>query len=381
MKIIHTADWHLGKSLKNQPLLDDQNYILQEFLKFIDAENPDAVIIAGDIYDRSIPPVDAVNLFDEIIFKIVERKIPVLCISGNHDSAARLNFGCRLFERSKFFIETLPNEKPKNIILSDNFGEVYFSLIPFFEPAEIENKFGTEEKIDADAANKFYIAEARKNIPAGKRSVAVAHLFVTGGKISESERKFVGAVENVSAENFSAYNYTALGHLHKPQTMKKTGGIVRYSGSLLKYSFDEVNYDKGVTLVEIGGGETSYRHINLIPRRDVRVVEGTVEELLKFSRTEDYIHANLTDKNHVLNAMDKLRNAAFPNILSIKFTNIEREFENANALALREESSVLEQFADFFEYSTGEKLEGDYKSAMEKFLTELKKSGGAQDLQ
>lgn len=381
MKIIHTADWHLGKSLKNQPLIDDQNYILQEFLKFIDAENPDAVIIAGDIYDRSIPPVDAVNLFDEIIFKIVERKIPVLCISGNHDSAARLNFGRRLFERSKFFIETLPNEKPKNIILSDNFGEVYFSLIPFFEPAEIENKFGTEEKIDADAANKFYIAEARKNIPAGKRSVAVAHLFVTGGKISESERKFVGAVENVSAENFSAYNYTALGHLHKPQTMKKTDGIVRYSGSLLKYSFDEVNYDKGVTLVEIGGGETSYRHINLIPRRDVRVVEGTVEELLKFSRTEDYIHANLTDKNHVLNTMDKLRNAAFPNILSIKFTNIEREFENANALALREESSVLEQFADFFEYSTGEKLEGDYKSAMEKFLKELKKSGGAQDLQ
>ena len=374
MKFIHTADWHLGKSLKNQSLIDDQNYILQEFLKLVDAEKPDAIIIAGDIYDRSIPPVDAVNLFDEIIFKIVERKIPVLCISGNHDGAARLKFGSRLFERSKFFIETLPNENPKNIVLNDNFGEIYFSLIPFFEPAEIQNKFGTEEKIDADAANKFYIAEARKNIPDDKRSVAVAHLFVTGGAVSESERKFVGAVENVSAENFSAYNYTALGHLHKPQTMKKSGYIVRYSGSLLKYSFDEVNYDKGVTLVEIGaGGETSCRHINLIPRRDVRVVEGTVEELLKSARSEDYIHANLTDKNHVLNAMDKLRNAAFPNILSIKFTNIEREFENANALALREESSVLEQFADFFEYSTGEKLEGDYKSAMEKFLTELKK--------
>lgn len=374
MKVIHTADWHLGKSLKNQSLLDDQNYILQEFLKLVDAEKPDAIIIAGDVYDRSIPPVDAVNLFDEIIFKLVERKIPVLCISGNHDGAARLNFGSRIFERSKFFIETLPNENPKNVILNDNFGEIYFSLIPFFEPAEIENKFDTAEKINADAANKFYISEARKNIPENKRSVAVAHLFVTGGKISESERKFVGAVENVSAENFSQYKYTALGHLHKPQTMKKTGYIVRYSGSLLKYSFDEVNYDKGVTVVEIdGGGKTSYNHINLIPRRDVRVVEGTVEELLKSARSEDYIHANLTDKNHVLNAMDKLRNAAFPNILSIKFTNIEREFENANALALREESSVLEQFADFFEYSTGEKLEGEYKSAMEKFLTELKK--------
>ena len=371
MKFIHTADWHLGKSLKNQSLIEDQYYILQEFLKLVDAENPDAIVIAGDIYDRSIPPVDAVNLFDEVIFKIVEKKIPVLCISGNHDSAARLNFGSRLFERSKFFIETLPNEKPKNVILNDEFGEVYFSLIPFFEPVEMQDKISAE-KVDANAANKFYIEEARKNIPANKRSVAVAHLFVTGGKISESERKFVGAVENVSAENFSSYNYTALGHLHKPQTMKKTGYVVRYSGSLLKYSFDEVNYSKGITIVNIDGkGETSFEHKNLTPRRDVRIVEGTMEELRQFERTEDYIHANLTDKNHVLNAMEKLRNSAFPNILSIKFVNLENEIENANA-TLREDVSIIEQFADFYEYSTGEKLEGDYRSTMENILNELK---------
>ena len=373
MKIIHTADWHLGKSLKNQSLIDDQDYILKEFLKLIEEEKPEAVIIAGDIYDRSIPPVEAINLFDEIIFKITEKKIPVLCINGNHDGAERLNFGSRFFERSNFFITTLPNEKPKNIILNDKFGEIYFSLIPFFEPAEIENKFELE-KIDADAANKFYISEARKNIPDNKRSVAVAHLFVTGGKVSESERKFVGAVENVSAENFSAYNYAALGHLHKPQTIKKTGYIVRYSGSLLKYSFDEANYDKGVTIVEIeGNGETSFEHVNLKPRRDVRVVNGTFYELKKLARSEDYIHANLTDKNHVLNAMDNLRNAVFPNILSIKFTNLEQEIDGAKKLPLREEVSTLEQFADFFEYSTNEKFEGDCKIAMEKFLIELTK--------
>lgn len=371
MKFIHTADWHLGKSLKNQSLIDDQNYILQEFLKLVDAEKPDAILIAGDIYDRSIPPVDAVNLFDEVIFKIVEKKIPVLCISGNHDSAVRLNFGSRLFERSKFFIETLPNENPKNIILNDKFGEVYFSLIPFFEPVEMQEKISAE-KVDANAANKFYIAEARKNIPANKRSVAVAHLFVTGGKISESERKFVGAVENVNVANFSDYNYTALGHLHKPQTMKKSGYVVRYSGSLLKYSFDEANYAKGVTVVEIdGNGETNFEHVNLTPRRDVRIVEGTVENLRKFERTEDYIHANLTDKSHVLNAMEKLRNSAFPNILSIKFVNLENEIENANS-TLREDVSIIEQFADFYEYSTGEKLAGDYRSTMEDILNELK---------
>ena len=370
MKIIHTADWHLGKSLKNQSLIDDQSYILQEFLKLVEAEKPDAIIIAGDIYDRSIPPIDAVNLFDEVIFKIVEKKIPVLSISGNHDSAARLNFGSRLFERSKFFIETLPNENPKTVILEDKFGEVYFSLIPFFEPVTMQDKISAE-KIDANAANKFYIEQARKNIPANKRSVAVAHLFVTGGKVSESERKFVGAVENVSAENFSSYNYTALGHLHKPQTMKKSGGVVRYSGSLLKYSFDEAKFSKGVTIVEIdGGGEVNFEHVNLIPRRDVRIVEGMLDELRQFERTEDYIHANLTDTSHVLNAMDKLRNAAFPNILSIKFLNLEREFEKTSSL--REDVSVIEQFAEFYEYSTGEKFFGDYRSTMEEILNELK---------
>ena len=374
MKFIHTADWHLGKSLKNQSLIEDQNYILQEFLKLVDAENPDAIVIAGDIYDRSIPPIDAVNLFDEVIFKIVEKKVPVLCISGNHDSAARLNFGSRIFERSKFFIETLPNENPKTVILNDEFGEVYFSLIPFFEPVEMQDKISAE-KVDANAANKFYITEARKNIPANKRSVAVAHLFVTGGNVSESERKFVGAVENVDVANFSDYNYTALGHLHKPQTMKKSGYVVRYSGSLLKYSFDEVNYSKGVTIVNIdGSGETSFEHVNLIPRRDVRVVEGTVENLRKFERTEDYIHATLTDKNYVLNAMEKLRDSAFPNILSIKFTNLEYEIADSNS-KLREGVSILEQFADFYEYSTGEKLEGDYRQTMEKVCNEVENEG------
>lgn len=371
MRIIHTADWHLGKSLKSQSLIDDQNYILQEFLKMADAEKPDAIIIAGDIYDRSVPPVDAVNLFDEIIFKLIERKIPVLCISGNHDSAARLNFGSRLFERSNFFIETLANENPKTVVLNDKFGEVYFSLIPYFSPIEMQGKISAE-KIDAETANRFYISEARKKIPAGKRSLAVAHLFVTGGTVSESERKFVGAVENVSAENFSEYNYAALGHLHKPQTMKKSGYIVRYSGSLLKYSFDEAHHTKGVTLIEMGEGETSYKLIELIPRRDVKIFEGKFEELRKLPRTEDYIQANLTDRKYVLNAMEKLREEVFTNILGIKFNALERELEGVAAADLREGVSVLEQFADFFEYETGEKFEEEYRAAMENFLSELK---------
>ena len=374
MKFIHTADWHLGKSLKNQSLIEDQYYILQEFLKLVDAENPDAIVIAGDIYDRSIPPVDAVKLFDEVIFKIVEKKIPVLCISGNHDSAARLNFGSRIFERSKFFIETLPNENPKNVILNDDFGEVYFSLIPYFTAAEIKNKFALDaEDFDTGAATKICVENARQKIPAGKRSVAVAHLFATGGVTSESERKNVGTIESVDARIFSEYNYTALGHLHKPQTMKKTGHVVRYSGSLLKYSFDEAGYSKGVTLVELdGAGKVTAEHIPLTPRHDVKIVEGTLDELNQSARTEDYVHANLTNKNHVLYAMEKLRSGAFPNILSLSFVNLERTGESRTSRAKRTAGiSTLEYFADFFEHETGERLEGDYRQAMADFLDEL----------
>ena len=372
MRIIHTADWHLGKTLKNQSLIEDQKYILDEFLKLLDDTKPDAVIIAGDIYDRAIPTVDAINLLDEIIDKLVERKIPLLCISGNHDSAERLNFGSKLFARSNFFINTKPVENPAPVVLSDKFGEVYFSLIPFFEAAEIKNLFAQDE-LDINAANKFYIAECRKKIPANKRSVAVAHLFAAGGLTSESERKFVGAIENVDVANFANYNYTALGHLHKPQTMKKTDYVVRYSGSLLKYSFDEAKYNKGVTLIEIdGAGKTSFEHIDLKPRRDVRIVEGTVDELKNSARTTDYIYANLTDKNHVLYAMEKLRDSAFPNILSVQFVNLERKIESSARMFDKTENvSVLENFADFFEFETGEKLTGEYRQAMEKFLSKL----------
>ena len=378
MRFIHTADWHLGKTLKNASMIDEQNYILNgEFLKIVDNEKVDAVIIAGDVYDRGIPPIDAINLFDEIINKLTERKIFVLCIAGNHDSAARLNFGSRLMSKAKFFLKTRPEKNPEPIILQDNFGEIYFSLIPFFEPIEIKEIFLSEEnfseQLTSEAASKIYVAETRKKIPAGKRSIAVAHLFAAGGITSDSERKFVGGVENVDTENFSAYNYTALGHLHKPQTMKKTNFIVRYSGSPLKYSFDEANHDKGVTLVDIDGeGKIFFEHIKLNPRRDVRVVEGTLEELKKLPKTEDYIHANLTDTNYFLNAMENLRESAFPNILSLKFTNLSQvTANNSTAEKFSGNNSILNQFKEFFESKSGEKFTEEYEAAMKDFLKEL----------
>lgn len=376
MKFIHTADWHIGKTLKNMPMIDEQNYILNgEFLKLADDEKVDAVIIAGDIYDRAVPPTDAVNLLDEIIFKLIEKNIFVLCISGNHDSAPRLNFGSRLMSKSNFFITTKPEKNPAPIILQDNFGEIYFSMIPFFNPIEIEEIFGAEnfpEHLTTEDAYKFFIAESRKKIPANVRSIAVAHLFATGGITSESERKFVGGVENVSAENFSSYNYTALGHLHKPQNMKKTNFVVRYSGSPLKYSFDEAEHEKGVTVVDIDGeGKISYEHIKISPRRDVRIVEGKLENLRNLPKSNDYIHANLTDEKYFLNAMEILRENVFPNILSLKFTNIENAANNSVSEKFKEGNSIFDHFQEFFESKSGEKFDEDYQNAMKNLLKEI----------
>ena len=379
MKIIHTADWHLGKTLKNTPLIDEQDYILNgEFMKIVDDVKPDAVIIAGDVYDRGVPPVDAVNLFDEIIFKLNEKKIPILCISGNHDSASRLNFGGRLLAQAKFFITTKPQENPASIVLQDNFGEVYFSLIPFFEPIDLREKILNEDsadKLTADDVNKFYIAEARKEIPAGKRSVAVAHLFVTGGVSSDSERKFVGTVENVDKKNFSAYNYVALGHLHRQQTLNKNEkNFIRYSGSPLKYSFGEANHVKGVTFVEIDGeGNVTAQNIELKPRHDIKVVVGTVDEICKMPRTEDFIHAQIEDFKNVLSAADRLRESSCPNLLSLEFLNAKVDGEDfASKLNVREGVSPLEHFVDFYEYSTKEKMPPAYRTAMENLISSIR---------
>ena len=372
MKIIHTADWHLGKSLKGASLIDDQNFIMNEILKCAEDVKPDALIIAGDVYDRGVPPAEAVNLFDEIIFKICEKKIPVICISGNHDSAARLNFGSRLLSASKFFLNTKPEKNPSPIVLEDNFGEVYFSPIPFFEPADIREKFNLEEKdLTTENANKIYIDALKKNIPSDKRSVAIAHLFVTGGEESESERKFVGNSVSVGASIFSAYNYTALGHLHKPQKM--TSEKIRYSGSPLKYSFDEANHKKGINFVELNkDGEITVEKISLQPLHDVRIITDDFENLMKSEKSFDYIHADITDKEHTLNAIDKLREI-FPNILSIKFIGLQKNIDEISEIkTFSKGDSPLEHFAEFFEFETGEKISDEYKTAMEKFLKELK---------
>lgn len=364
MKLLHTADWHLGKTLKGQNLLEDQKFILDQILYI--AKDVDAILICGDIYDRGVPPVEAVELFNETLTKFAERNLPTLIIAGNHDSAPRLNFGNKIFERQNIFITAKIEDNPKNIVLEDNFGEVYFSMIPYFEPVNIKNKFLDENdpRLTSNAANKIYIDFLRQKIPANKRSVALAHVFLTGGIESESERKFVGGAENVNVDIFSGYNYVALGHLHRPQKF--------YSGSPLKYSFDEANHKKSVTIVDIdGAGNVKIEPIELKPRRDVKVFKGTFNELKNISRTEDYVCLKLTER--VINVQDKFARI-FPHLLSVEFHLPQNSStENVSAVTFGEGISILDYFTDFFKVQTGEDLNSDYRESMGNFLTEISK--------
>ena len=364
MKLLHTADWHLGKTLMNRSLIEDQKFILEKFLAIVDDVQPHAIIIAGDVYDRADPSTEAVDLFDKVLFELTECKVPVLCIAGNHDSAQRLNFGSRLFANKNFFITAKTADKPETIPIADEFGDVYFSLIPYFEPAEIREKFfgDAQRRLTFDEANKFYLDEARKEIPAGARSVAIAHVFISGGQTSDSERKFVGGTGNVSLENFAGYDYVALGHLHGAQKMSAEN--IRYSGSPLKYSASEASHEKSVTLVELdANGFVSAKTIPLKPLHDLIAVKGTLAELQAQPPCDDYAYVTLTDEKFVYDAAQKLRDA-FPNLM-----NALNKARSENAVAeptrkFREDVSILEQFADFFKEMTKRELTDDERAAM-----------------
>ena len=351
MRFIHTADWHLGKLFGQRHMTEDQAYVLEELLALCKDVHPNALIIAGDVYDRAIPPPEAVNLFNEILTRIAELGIRVLYIAGNHDSAVRLNFGAQLLRASGIYPAGIVRTAEPPVVLSDEYGDVYFSLIPYGDPPHVREAFALDENLSFDRALAVQIAAARAQIPLSARSVAVAHAFVIGGQTSESEHALsVGGSDQVSAENFAAYSYTALGHLHAPQ--RAGAEHIRYSGSLLKYSFDEARQKKGVELIELDAvGAASHTFYPLTPRHDVRIVSGMMDELMHkdfdLLPHDDYICVELLDMDAVLAAHEKLRKI-YPNLFTITRPNI-----NVNRLSSTERSyergkSDLHLFSEFY---------------------------------
>ena len=351
MRFIHTADWHLGKLFGQRHMTEDQAYVLEELLALCKDVHPDALIIAGDVYDRAVPPPEAVNLFNEILTRIAEQGIRVLYIAGNHDSAVRLDFGAQLLRASGIYPAGIVRAAEPPVVLSDEYGDVYFSLIPYGDPPHVREAFALDENLSFDRALAVQIAAARAQIPLSARSVAVAHAFVIGGQTSESEHALsVGGSDQVSAENFAAYSYTALGHLHAPQ--RAGAEHIRYSGSLLKYSFDEARQKKGVELIELDAvGAASHTFYPLTPRHDVRIVSGMMDELMHkdfdLLPHDDYICVELLDMDAVLAAHEKLRKI-YPNLFTITRPNI-----NVNRLSSTERSyergkSDLHLFSEFY---------------------------------
>ncbi len=375
MKFIHTADWHLGKLFYGEYLTEEQEWILKnQFLPLLDEEKPDVLILAGDVYDRSVPPTEAVELFDEMVSEIVgKRHIPFIVISGNHDSAERLSFAGRILRDSGLYMcGDLKQIKP--ITLQDEFGEIAFVPLPYGEPGKVREALGAEVHTHEEA-EKALSDFLSSQIPEGKRKIAIAHEFVTGGKESDSERPLsVGGTDQISGSVFSAYNYTALGHLHEPQ---KAGGtdLIRYSGSLLKYSFSETAHKKGIISGYIdGSGRVETNFIPMIPRRDVRIIQGTFEELMKAEdpAKDDFLMAELMDEGPVIDGMARLR-TKYPNMMTLHSRRKISAGEGNRNFDLTKKIDALEMFRTFYKEFQEREFTEEEEEYMKKIWADLQK--------
>lgn len=373
MRFIHTSDWHLGRIFHGVHLTADQSYILDEFYAFVRDTKPDAIVIAGDIYDRAVPPPEAVNLLDETLSRLLlDFKMPVIAIAGNHDSPERLGFGNRLLARQGLHvIGQLPGEI-EPVIIGDSTGPVYFVPLTYAEPALVRERFADPNAVDHQTAIEIMIRRGLAKVPAQARKVAIAHAFIAGGEESESERPLsVGGSGMISAGVFAPFNYTALGHLHNCQIAGNSS--IRYSGSLLKYSFAEANHNKGVTIVELDSeGMVHTEVVSLTPRRDVRCMEGFFKQLLAEPQgiSDDYIMITLQDDCPILDARGQLQNV-YPNLLHIEYPRLNTGGQLSGPQADHRRIGETELFASFFEQMTGDKLSSEQTTEFGKVVEEI----------
>ena len=380
MKFLHLADLHIGKRVCEHSMLDEQVFILREILGIVCEEHPDAVLIAGDVYDKSVPSAEAVAVLDEFLVKLAATGTRVFVLSGNHDSAERIAFGGRLMKGMGVYMSPVYQGEFAPVTLNDEMGEVDLWMLPFVRPADVRATLESEEERDAvtDYTSAMRMAISRMKFTEGRRNVLVAHQFVTGAERSESEEN-VGGLDNVDASVFEKFDYVALGHIHKPQNVAKdSDGAVRarYSGTPLKYSLSEAAHKKSVTVVELGeAGDAGMRaslqvrEIPLKPMHDVREIRGTFAELVspefrnaqiaEGKSLEDFIYVKLTDENDVPDAAQKLR-GIYPNLMMLDYDN-ERTRHQQVAVGVEavEKKSPMELFGEFFEEMTHREMNAE----------------------
>ncbi|HZK85318.1 MAG TPA: exonuclease SbcCD subunit D [Desulfosporosinus sp.] len=356
MKLLHIADLHIGKRINEFSMLEDQKYILKEILRIVDEVKPLGVLMAGDIYDKSVPTGEAVEVLDEFLTKLVSRKVQLFIVSGNHDSAERLNFGSRIMEKNGVHIAGTFDGKLKKIVIEDEFGLVNIYLLPFVKPAMVSQYYSDKDIQSYEEAVKVVIDGSQ--IDEKERNILVAHQFITSGsrqpERSDSETMAIGGLDNIDASVFQTFDYVALGHLHGPQSIG--GEMIRYAGSPLKYSFSEARQHKSVTILElVQKGIPVIQTVTLTALRDMREIKGPLEELVRVGATlpeisHDYIRAILTDEDEVYDAIGQLRQV-YPNMMRIDFENV-RSRQNSNSKTAASgdvaRKSPLELFEEFY---------------------------------
>ncbi len=374
MKMIHLSDLHLGKRVHEVSMLEEQSDILQKIIAIIDEEKPDAVLIAGDVYDKSVPPVEAVGLFDDFLVQLAKRELTVLVISGNHDSAERLAFGGRLMKESGIHISPAYHGAAESVTLDDEYGSVHIYMLPFVKPAHVRSVF-PDETIES-YTDALRTAVSQMEIDRTDRNVLITHQFVTGASRSESEEISVGGTDNVDASVFDGFDYVALGHLHAPQNCG--GERIRYCGTPLKYSFSEAGDQKSVSVVTLSEkGTLAVRTVPLTPKHDMKEIRGTYEELTKKSfyehttYQEDYLHITLTDEEDIPEAVGRLR-SIYHRLMKLDYDNRRtRSGQQITGTADVAQKTPLTLFEEFYTQQNNQSMSTEQAAWTEHLIQQI----------
>lgn len=374
MKFIHLSDLHIGKRVNEYSMIEDQEYILNQIINIVDTEKPDCVIIAGDVYDKAVPSAEAVALVDDFLVKLSEKNLHVFVISGNHDSPERIAFGGRLMELSKIYMSPVYDGNISPVVLEDEYGKINIWMLPFVKPVHVR-KINEDTEINS-YTDAMRIAIDDININKNERNVMITHQFVTGAHRTESEEISVGGTDNVDVSVFEDFDYTALGHIHRPQNCKSEK--VRYSGSPLKYSFSESKDNKSVTVAELKEkGTLLVTTVPLVPLRDMVEIKGKYEEIMlrdfykSTSYQEDYVHITLTDEDDIPDAIGKLR-TVYHNLMKLDYDNIRtRNINLVDGAENIERKSPYEHFSEFYEKQNNQPMSYNQNEFIKKLIEDI----------
>lgn len=373
MKFVHLSDLHLGKRVNEYSMLEDQEYILTKIINIIDDEKPAGVIIAGDVYDKSIPSAEAVQTFDDFLTRLAKRNLQVFVISGNHDSPERMSFGSRLMDQSGIHISPVYSGKIEPFAMKDEHGIINVYMLPFVKPAHV--KRFSDENIES-YTDAIRVAVAEMNVDQSARNLLITHQFITGATRSESEDVSVGGSDNVDVTVFDDFDYVALGHIHSPQNC--TSERVRYCGTPLKYSLSEAKDNKSVTVVELAKkGSLSVKTVSLVPMRDMVEIKGRYNEIMlksfyeNTSYQEDYIHITLTDEEDIVDAIGKLR-TVYHNLMKLDYDNKRtRSVAQVDGAVDVETKTPIELFSDFYELQNNQPMSDEQKAFVEDLIEQV----------